>query len=170
MHHRGAVVLAVIASIIVAAALAQAKGTFSGASGAPLTKEQYFQKSIEFGESYSATEDRYYAIALKQYPNARCISVLKRYRLSLSKLVAAGEEVSPPPEIAALHGELVGASGRVVRRIGDTARLVARGKLLCGDQPKGRDLAKRIYRVFRSSPIDRILADLRAMGYIPSGA
>jgi hypothetical protein len=137
-----------------------------GASGPPLTKEQYLTASVRFHERVSKAENAtYYEIALQDYSPAKCARKVRRFHRDLARIAADAREVVPPAEIQDLHLDLLVAGDRVVRLIGKTARPVARGKLDCGD-----GAASRLYEIHKSSPIDRIHKQLADLGYVPSGA
>jgi hypothetical protein len=153
-------------------------------SGSPLTKEQYFQKTIELEGDYSKSNPLYYDISLKPLPPKRCARFVRRYADRLQALVEKGGAVVPPAEISETHHRLVEEGGGVVRKIRKVSKPVARGKLRCGaGNPPGRktppseagafwklDPTKRIHDIYARSELEALFEDLRTKGYAPSGA
>jgi hypothetical protein len=164
-----AAIAAVAGAVVAQATSPSAEGV---TPGQPLTKEEYFQASVHFGEEEGRSERLYYAFAVKPLTRGKCASLTRRYHRRLTAILAEAKTYVPPPEISDLHASLIATSDQIVRGVGRIARHARAGKVSCGDELGGSpeaNAADKVYRLFSRSRFDEILKQLADLGYIPSG-
>jgi len=145
----------------------------TGDPGTPLTKEQYFDRSIQLmTEVDEAINARYYQLALRAFPPKKCARIARRFNGRLASILAEAQTVNPPPEIASINSDLLVHGQQVVDGIGRAARRARHRKFVCGYDivhPAPNRISRKISLVFERSGFDSTLQKLRDMGYVPSG-
>jgi hypothetical protein len=142
-------------------ALTSAEG---GDQGQPLTKEQYFERSLVLSQAEPKLWRLYYSLAATGPKKPKCVRRLRNLRHHLETMVERADAVTPPAEIEALHNRVVAGGAQIARRVSKLERPTARGRARCGT-----DLPSRVDDVYYSSDFDPAYTELQGSGYIPSG-
>jgi hypothetical protein len=157
-----------------AAALLSGGSAVGQAPGAPLTKPEYFATSVRLMTKVDlAISARYYKLALHQFPPKKCARITRQMDAELESALSEARAVVPPPEIAAIHADLVQRGQRTVAGIDRAASRARHRKLVCGYDaalpiPPNR-VSRRISRIYDRSGFDPTLQKLRDLEYVPSG-
>jgi hypothetical protein len=145
----------------------------TGDPGTPLTKEQYFDRSIQLmTEVDEAINARYDQLEARAFPPKKCARIARRFNGRLASILAEAQTINPPPEIASINSDLLVRGQQVVNGIDRAARRARHRKFVCGYDivhPAPNRISRKISLVFERSGFDPTLQKLRDMGYVPSG-